>query len=506
MWIVCAGARRSGSTLQYNIISRIIEVTNQGKRITHFRPEEFRYVKGINKDYNGYKVIKTHVLTDELMNEINNKNAIIFHTYRDIRDVVVSYINKGWVNKKSANIVKCVSNYLNEYTNWSAINENFYSRKYEDFAFDIGNEIKFILRILNLKLDKEKAETIIKELNIENLKENQDKIAHEKMRMSYGQTFHYDTLIHTNHINNGTKNQFLKSLTKSQISLIESIAWRYLIEHQYVPDATYPNNFISFSQHADDYIAWQLLGKKRKGLVVEVGAFDGIHLSNSYYLNLLGWKSVCIEPNPDIFKYLVKNRPTSANINKAVVSNEKTKVIDFYVEKTGVLSGCSIDENDIKERYKNRRLEFEEPKKIVVPASTLNSIFRNLSLGKDHIDIMSIDVEGFEIEVLKGLDIERHEIQLFIIEANTTLERKTILNYFKAFHDYMHIGDNYQNMFIIRKQRYSKKTLKSLDYYNYVQAKQYHPTDLKLSINSTKPNFKRLNKLEKIRTYFRYNN
>ena len=260
------------------------------------------------------------------------------------------------------------------------------------------------------------------------------------------------------------------------------------------------NNFISYSQHADDYIAWQLLGKKKEGLVIEVGAFDGIHLSNSYSFSQLGWKSICIEPNPEIFEYLKLNRLNSININKAIVGDENIKEIDFYKEEIGVLSGCKYDEDDIKSRYKNRGISYKEPDKLKVKAITLNALFEEFNL--DEIDVLSIDVEGFELEVLKGLNLNRYNVNLFIIEANTIIEKQKILNYFKNKTNYIYVGENKQNLFFLRDVYLSKKNIRNLNFDNYIKAKQAHPKDDSLTLNSTPPEFKKTKYILKYEKYF----
>ena len=83
-------------------------------------------------------------------------------------------------------------------------------------------------------------------------------------------------------------------------------------------------------------------------------------MSNSYSLEQLGWESICVEPNPEIFNYLVKNRPNSRNINCAV-TDSNIKELEFFIEETGVLSGCRYDEEDVKRRYANRGLEYKNP-------------------------------------------------------------------------------------------------------------------------------------------------
>ena len=259
--------------------------------------------------------------------------------------------------------------------------------------------------------------------------------------------------------------------------------------------------FTSYSQHADDYIAWQLLGKKNSGVVVEVGAFDGIHLSNSYSLNQLGWRSVCIEPSSEIFKYLEVHRPNSTNLNIAVVGDESIKEIDFYSEEIGVLSGCEYDEEDIKRRYKNRGIEYKEPSRTKVKARTLNSVLSNIDIENDSIDLISIDVEGFELEVLKGLDLYKNDIRLLIIEANDDKIKNKILNIFKKNKEYMFIGNNYQNLFFMKYKALSKKIIRKIDFKDYVKANQFHPKGEKYSIDSVSPEFIKSKELLKFQKY-----
>ncbi|WP_203293152.1 FkbM family methyltransferase [Luteirhabdus pelagi] len=247
--------------------------------------------------------------------------------------------------------------------------------------------------------------------------------------------------------------------------------------------------FQSWSQHADDYIAWQLVGKPKRGIVVEVGAFDGVHLSNSYSLEQLGWQAICIEPNPRIFQFLRTQRPNAININKAIVGKEDIDEVVFYDEEIGVLSGVSYDEKDIKKRYKNRGLEYREPNKITVAAATLTQVLDE-HLNNPVIDVVSIDVEGLEVEVLKGLDLDKYEVKLFIIEANTDAETEAILRFFKKHRNYYFIGTNRQNLFLLNRKYAEKGFLRNLDFENYQPATQKHPIDDKLTLQSVPPKFR----------------
>lgn len=503
MWIICAGAKRSGSTLQYNILSRLVEVTNSGKRITHFIPSEFREVKKKFIDYNGYKVIKTHIIYEELHEEIINGNAIIFYCIRDIRDVVVSYINKNWITYSREGIDKCIEDYLKYYRIWTGFGEILNSSRYEDFAFQISDELKKYSEVLKLELPEITLQEISKELDLHSVREAQNKIDEDKKIERFNNQFHVETLIHSNHISDGSTNQFLKRLNSTDIAYIESKAHDFLSDNGYKLYWPEIGEFVSFSQHADDYIGWQLLGKKDKGIVVEIGAFDGVHLSNSYSLDMLGWHSVCVEPNPSIFELLKRKRPSSHNLQCAVVGDSTISNITFYSEEIGVLSGCKFDEQDIKRRYQNRGLEYKEPEKIVVPAATLNSIFEKISFIDRRIDIISIDVEGFEIEVLNGIDLGFYDVGLFIIEANTVQERDSVQEFFNDFKQYKLIGTNRQNLFFLNRNWANREWLKSLDLIRFFPAKQHHPIREELTLDSVPPKFIETNEFRKMKKKFR---
>lgn len=247
------------------------------------------------------------------------------------------------------------------------------------------------------------------------------------------------------------------------------------------------DNFVSYSQHGDDFIAWQLLGKPKTGFVVEVGAFDGIHLSNSFSLENLGWSSLCIEPNPRIFEYLTSNRPKSLNINKAIVGSPSTKTIDFFSEDIGVLSGAKYDEEDVKRRYQNRGLQYNSPKKIVVQAVDMNTLLTESKI--ENVDLLSIDVEGFEMEVLKGLDFDRFSINLMIIEANSKIEENEIKEYISKQQHFVYLGNNYQNLFFIRRKSLIRNNLMQLDTTNFTKAVQRHPISEEYCIQAVEPRF-----------------
>jgi FkbM family methyltransferase len=211
-----------------------------------------------------------------------------------------------------------------------------------------------------------------------------------------------------------------------------------------------------FSQFGEDSILWKFFNKT-SGFFIEVGAFDGVHFSNSYCFELMGWKGICVEPHPNYFPLCKLNRPKSNVVNCACVSNQEIKEVKFMTEKIGLLSGISVDQSDVANRYLNRGLLFDGFETVVVRASTLENIIQKNHHKNHHknqeIDFISVDVEGTEIDVLKGLNIEKYKPKVFIIEANNEKARVTLIEYFKNYPEYFLARTLGVNIFFVRGRK-----------------------------------------------------
>jgi FkbM family methyltransferase len=182
-----------------------------------------------------------------------------------------------------------------------------------------------------------------------------------------------------------------------------------------------------FSQYGEDFLLYKMFSTAPSGFFVDIGAFDGIHLSNSYFFERRGWEGICVEPHPAYFPLLKKNRPGSICIQAAVVGTPNTKTIEFFKEDLGLLSGVSVDETfDIEKRYAARGMEFRGFDRIEVPALTLTNLLEAHLPEDQPIDFLSIDTEGNEEDILKELDLYRFRPSAVVVEANTEARRKSI--------------------------------------------------------------------------------
>lgn len=168
------------------------------------------------------------------------------------------------------------------------------------------------------------------------------------------------------------------------------------------------------SQAGEDFQAWQLLNFARTGFFVDVGAFDGVTLSNTYVFEKLGWKGILVEASTAAVELCRVNRPNSQVCHAAVGSSSASGQIDFSIVKgdpgTEMLSHITVGSID-REQSQNVRTE-------TVPHRSLDSILEATDSKPDVIDLMRIDVEGTEMDVLNGLALERWRPRILIIESN----------------------------------------------------------------------------------------
>jgi len=149
----------------------------------------------------------------------------------------------------------------------------------------------------------------------------------------------------------------------------------------------------------------------RGGFFIEAGSCDGIFQSNTYFLETeLNWSGLLIEPNPDYFKECIVNRPNSKVYNCALVSSKySNNTIDLYsIACKGAMGtvgdrGIWENESEIPVIHKN------------IPTRTLTSILDEIKPNK--IDFMSLDVEGYEVNVLSGLDLNKYKPRIILVEA-----------------------------------------------------------------------------------------
>jgi FkbM family methyltransferase len=188
------------------------------------------------------------------------------------------------------------------------------------------------------------------------------------------------------------------------------------------------------SQFAQDlHVIENVYKNKENGYFVEVGAYDGVSMSNSYLLEYkYNWKGICIECNPLHFSNLTKNRPNCINYDFAVY-NEDDKIMSFINDDDG---GCSgFVETNSHTHILTKDIITVKTKKLTTILEMTNS--------PNFIEFLSLDTEGSEYEILKEHDFEKYIFGYICVEHNHIQSNRTKIRELLESKGYIFVRENY---------------------------------------------------------------
>ncbi len=164
----------------------------------------------------------------------------------------------------------------------------------------------------------------------------------------------------------------------------------------------------------DSYVMEHFFPHKKDGFFCEIGAFDGIKFSNTYVFERLGWKGICVEPIPERFDQLKKNR--NCICVKGCITDHEGTLLFRQVGESGEMSSGLVEKYD---PLHIQRIEAAHcsAKYFQVHCYTLSSLMKKYDIQK--IDFLSIDTEGGELDILQSLsDEELACIDVIAVEDN----------------------------------------------------------------------------------------
>jgi len=169
------------------------------------------------------------------------------------------------------------------------------------------------------------------------------------------------------------------------------------------------------------------------GFFVELGANDGISQSNSLYFELKrNWQGILIEPSPHNFLRCRENRSSRNKFfcNACVGFDYKEKYVDIrYANLMSVSESLDLDIEDKNAHVESGRKFLSDNEDVFLfgaVAETLNTILQK-SKAPAEIDFLSLDVEGAELEVLKGIDFDQYSFKYMLIEVRDLNRMKVFL-------------------------------------------------------------------------------
>ena len=180
-----------------------------------------------------------------------------------------------------------------------------------------------------------------------------------------------------------------------------------------------------FSHIGQDRWVSEVLRGKRDGYFLDFGTFDGINHSNTFYLEkYLGWRGICVEPNPYFYAATCAVR-NCITVNAALWPESRQSL--EFCDAHGLSSLALFKDADT-----NAALRGKITRKVInVDTINPNELLDRFA-APALIDYMSLDVEGGELGVLQSLDLKRYRIALATIEHNHNVEKKAAVREYLA--------------------------------------------------------------------------
>jgi len=177
-----------------------------------------------------------------------------------------------------------------------------------------------------------------------------------------------------------------------------------------------------YGQNKEDEVINNLIvskyGADFKGSILDLGANDGITLSNSRYFIEKGWNGILIEAGKLPYQKLMTTLlPNTTAINCAI--GNQNGLLSFYesnnllnADDIGLVSSLVADET---QRWRNAGVGYVE---YMVECFTWESFLDNFHFKSQNFDIISIDIEGMDYDVLIQMNLEELECKVLCVEFN----------------------------------------------------------------------------------------
>jgi len=201
------------------------------------------------------------------------------------------------------------------------------------------------------------------------------------------------------------------------------------------------------AQFGEDRVLWQVFRQRRSGFFIEVGAYDGVTLSNTFFLEQMGWCGILVEPIYPLCVKAAQARQNSRVVHAACSRRGSQGTGRFTIaDGVPVLSFLKADPDHV-ERCIREGAKLVE---VDVPVVTLDDILlherkqppagsgawrRNVGW---QIDLVSIDVEGGELDVLDGFNLDRFKPKVLVLEnereTGLAIEPYLVRHGYRKFH------------------------------------------------------------------------
>jgi FkbM family methyltransferase len=166
-----------------------------------------------------------------------------------------------------------------------------------------------------------------------------------------------------------------------------------------------------YGQDGEDVLLRLLCRKSgRNGFYVDIGAYDPVLFSNTKWFYQRGWNGINIDANPCSIAAFNRKRKRDINVQCGV--SDTFGEMDFYY--WGKSSTMNTFNEELYRQWSNGGMRVKEIKRVKV--KPINSILEQYLPAGQHIDFVTLDVEGFEMRILKTFDFEKYAPDCFLVE------------------------------------------------------------------------------------------
>ena len=220
---------------------------------------------------------------------------------------------------------------------------------------------------------------------------------------------------------------------------------------------------------------YKFFGKTNDGFFVDLGAYNPLKYSNTMKFYVKGWRGVNIDARPGSMKEFNKLRPEDINVEAAISPDGKQAVYYEFSEPTANTFDSRAAEESLK-------LGLTMTGKHVLDTYTVNELFEKYIPEGQKIDLLDIDVEGFDSMIVQQLDWDKYHPSIVMIETSvdsdniipeimekmaTSLEGVHILTIFIYLGDFNIMSGNGRKKFVSNTAWVIAQHIFSLDHIDY---------------------------------------
>ncbi len=173
----------------------------------------------------------------------------------------------------------------------------------------------------------------------------------------------------------------------------------------------YSYHNLSYSHEGEDMILAKFFSNKSSGFYIDIGAHHPQRFSNTYYFYLRGWRGINIDAMPNSMNIFKAIRPEDINIETPI--SERPETLTYYEFNEPALNSFCPTISQSRNGLKNYKIISTKKLQTKTLTEILNNYFPN---NCQEIDFMTIDVEGFDLQVLKSNDWNKYRPKMVLVE------------------------------------------------------------------------------------------